>query len=172
MISWKFQKKINHNLPIGRVERDVFDPGGFTFRFCMGFWLDLIIKVPLWWCCIKEWTHDTLFHQCSWWHKQNWALPHHWSPQWLKCSTLTKCPVLHAIMSLCCNYQTTCIWGLKSIEIVPMYVVKMSAKYWDVVSTWSGPLGLRMGWWTRALPPNKTSHLSSVLLYLVISKLN
>jgi hypothetical protein len=48
----KVSKKINHNLPVGRVKRDIVDPGGFTFWFFIGFWLDLILNVPLCWCCI------------------------------------------------------------------------------------------------------------------------
>jgi hypothetical protein len=54
MISWKFQKKFDRNLPIGRVERDVFDLGVFTFWFFMGFWLDLMINVLLCLCCIDS----------------------------------------------------------------------------------------------------------------------
>ncbi len=37
-------------------------------------------------------------------------------------------------------------WGLKSMDIVPMDGLKMSAKYWNLVSMYSGPLGPLKGW--------------------------
>jgi hypothetical protein len=60
----------------------------------------------------------------------------------LKFSMLTKCPILYAILSLCCNYSTTGILGVIRIDIVSMYEWKMPEKYEDMVSSFSGPLGL------------------------------
>jgi len=36
--------------------------------------------------------------------------------------------------------------GLKSMDIVPMYGLKMPAKYWKLVSMYSGPLGPLKEW--------------------------
>jgi hypothetical protein len=65
-------------------------------------------------------------------------------------------------LSLCWNYQTTCIWGLKSIYIVPMHGLKMPAKNWDLVSIYSRPLSPLKGWRTTASSPKKRP------IYLVV----
>jgi hypothetical protein len=57
------KKKNTHNPPVGRVERVIDDPGGFTSSFFAGFWLGLILNVPLCCCCFWNFSHDTYCHQ-------------------------------------------------------------------------------------------------------------
>jgi hypothetical protein len=43
-----------------------------------------------------------------------------------------KMPCFKCYYEPICNYQTTCTWGLKSIDLVPMYELKMPAS----IGTW------------------------------------
>ena len=69
----------------------------------------------------KQWIPENRNRQSSTALYANKKLHTHWGMFFCRYNTWpvtsAKCPVLHAIMSLCCNYQNTCIWGLKSIDI-------------------------------------------------------
>ena len=51
--------------------------------------------------------------------------------------------LLTSHLVLFCNFQTTCVGAIKSMDIVCMHVSKMYVKYWDMILTLSGSLGLR-----------------------------
>ena len=59
---------------------------------------------------------------------------------------LTKCPnylaLLHAFIESC-NFLTKCILEVESMGFVPMHPWKMRLKYWGMLPSQSGPLGLR-----------------------------
>lgn len=69
--------------------------------------------------------------------------------------------VLVILLSLLHSFQTTCIWEVKSIGIVPVHVLKVPLKYWGMLPKLSGPLGLKgqscghhsLGW--QGLPLRK-----------------
>ena len=71
---------------------------------------------------------------------KNWPEPTRWLPQKLKHALIY---MVFEPMLLLPNYMH--MGPNKYIDIVPMYGLKMPAKYWDADSTWSGLLGLWSG---------------------------
>ena len=49
--------------------------------------------------------------------------------------------VFHAFIT-CCNFLSKCIYGMKSMGAILIYVWKMPIEYWDVFSSQSWPLVL------------------------------
>ena len=61
---------------------------------------------------------------------------------------LTICPIYLVILpasTTVCNFLTRCIWNMKSTETVTMHLWKMPLKYWAMVPSLNGPLGLQNG---------------------------
>ena len=59
---------------------------------------------------------------------------------------LTICPIQLVIVpasTMVCNFLTRCIWNIKSTEIVTMHLWKMPLKYWGMVLSLNGLLGLQ-----------------------------
>ena len=59
---------------------------------------------------------------------------------------LTICPIYLVILpasTMVCNFLTRCIWNIKSTETVTMHLWKMPLKYWGMVPSLNGPLGLQ-----------------------------
>ncbi len=57
-----------------------------------------------------------------------------------------KTPIYLVILpasTMICHLLTRCIWNIKSIEIVTIHLWKMPLKYWGMVPSLNGPLGLQ-----------------------------
>ena len=62
---------------------------------------------------------------------------------WIRLAA-SKTPHLYIAFDMFSNFQTKFIWDVKSMCIVAMHKPKTTVKYWDMLLSLSGPLGLQL----------------------------
>ncbi len=87
---------------------------------------------------------------------------------------LTKHPIYLVCFTISCNFQTELMMDVKSMGIIPMDKGKMPLKYWGMLPSLSGPLGLGRVADTMVggVPYKRGGHVGMSKIYVGISTIS